>query len=44
MDKKLKREINLQVSGLCVREAEDGQKSRTVEGYAAARRLTGSRR
>lgn len=34
MDKKLKREINLQVSGLCVREAEDGQKSRTVEGYA----------
>ena len=34
MDKQLKREINLQVSGLCVREAEDGQKSRTVEGYA----------
>ena len=34
MDKKLKREINLQVSGLCVRETEDGQKSRTVEGYA----------
>ena len=34
MDKKLKREINLQVSGLCVREADDGQKSRTVEGYA----------
>ena len=34
MDKKLKREITMQVADLHVREAEDGQKSRTVEGYA----------
>lgn len=34
MDKKLKRQIDLQVSGLHVREAAEGEKSRTVEGYA----------
>lgn len=32
--KTIKREINLSVSGLHVREASDGQRSRTVEGYA----------
>ncbi|MBQ4388013.1 MAG: HK97 family phage prohead protease [Prevotella sp.] len=31
---KLERQIELQVSNLHIREAEDGQKSRTVEGYA----------
>ena len=34
MDKKLKRQIDLQVSELHVREAAEGEKSRTVEGYA----------
>ena len=34
MDKKLKRQIDLQVSELHVREAGEGEKSRTVEGYA----------
>lgn len=34
MDKKLNRQIELQVSGLHVREAEDGQRGRTIEGYA----------
>lgn len=34
MDKKLNRQIEFQVSGLHVREAEDGQRGRTVEGYA----------
>lgn len=32
--KKLNRQIDLHVSGLHVREAEDGQRSRTIEGYA----------
>ena len=34
MDKKLNRQIDLQVSGLHVREAGEGEKSRTIEGYA----------
>ena len=34
MDKKFKRQIDLQVSELHVREAGEGEKSRTVEGYA----------
>ena len=34
MDKKLNRQIELQVSSLHVREAEDGQRGRTIEGYA----------
>ena len=34
MDKKIKRQIDLQVSELHVREAGEGEKSRTVEGYA----------
>ena len=34
MDKKLQRQIELQLSELHVREAEGEQKSRTVEGYA----------
>ena len=34
MDKKFKRQIDLQVSKLHVREAGEGEKSRTVEGYA----------
>lgn len=33
-DQRLNRQIELQVSGLHVREAEGEQKSRTVEGYA----------
>ena len=34
MDKKLSRQIELQVSGLHVRETTDGQRGRTIEGYA----------
>ena len=34
MNKKLNRQIDLQVSGLHVREAGEGEKSRTIEGYA----------
>ena len=34
MDKKFKRQIDLPVSELHVREAGEGEKSRTVEGYA----------
>jgi phage head maturation protease len=34
MSKKLNRQIDLQVSGLKVREAVEGEKSRTIEGYA----------
>lgn len=34
MEKKLNRQIDLQVSGLRVREAEGEQRSRTIEGYA----------
>ena len=33
-NKKLNRQIDLQVSGLKVREAVEGEKSRTIEGYA----------
>ncbi len=33
-DKKINRQIDLHVSGLHVREAEDGGRSRTIEGYA----------
>ena len=34
MEKKLNRQIDLQVSGLRVREIEGEQRSRTIEGYA----------
>ena len=34
MDKKITRQIDLQVSGLRVREVEGEQRSRTIEGYA----------
>ena len=34
MDSKIQRQIDLQVSGLHVREAEDGNRSRTIEGHA----------
>ena len=34
MEKKLNRQIDLQVSGLHVREIEGEQRSRTIEGYA----------
>lgn len=34
MNKKLNRQIDLQVSGLRVREAEGEERSRTIEGYA----------
>lgn len=35
MEKKLNREIGIQLSGLCVRETEDGARSRVIEGHAA---------
>ena len=35
MNKKMNREIDIAVSGLCVREAEGGGRSRTIEGHAA---------